>query len=775
MSDYGVVENASASQDTGSVGSGVSNHSENTDYGTDLLVSSICLDEDRCRAIFTDRNGRQLVCHHLAATCKRTAGGTSHVLLRGSHSTRAVAGHYRRVLNKAGEITGGNAREFIDPQVIDLAEEAVRDRNAALASQFFTPGKSSAPDLPAATPTKPKISPGPSVLRTDVKEESVSLSRPEQLLYTASKSFNPHKQLSKLKAEVTQQQQDQTAALATLAASIESLKQENAASIKSLKQDSVEQGNNFGTILGLVEQLYKKRHQESVDAALNLKAPVPDSKPAAVPSGSGSSSGSRKKRLYVIGHGHLSPRSVGFYDDSWDRVRQLTDNCSRARYAKVKDEDHGFRWLEQFFKDRKSRVPNWVLRKRPHYPDLDFLLAELETSDDGSFSAASSSTSLNALLEAAELSVPEAAATRAAAVSAPPTDPPAHTVMDDLLTIEPDPSQKKDDELFGVSLDNPSVLVKSLTPPGLTEGVQQRFFDQIVDVASLPKHEGTLERSNDTSVDVFVQAVSHLATERDENNGQTGHVDTGYRNGDRTALKFLTSEEKLRKAASFLHNQQYPIQRRFLGSLTGVLIGAGFTANSARRIAKGSLAFRIGQDSYDLYNNLLHHLLGVLASSNWTECKHQIAFHSENLTTIRSSYYTRAQVISGIYIYLRDGCVKHWTDIKLITAGFTRFQEEMTKAIKSGTGGGGTASGGPGFTLCKHCKAGVHGGGKQFCPWKDLSHEEAREAGAAALRSLSTKGGGAGGGKAGGKKKKGKKREESKDDDDAAASGAESD
>lgn len=763
MSDYGVVENASASQDTGSVGSGSSNHSENTDYGTNLLVSSFLLDEDRCRAIYTDRSGRQLVCHHLAVECKRTAGGTSHVLLRGAGSTRANAGHYRRVLNKAGEIIGGNAREFIDPQVIELAEEAERDRNAALASQYFTPGKPSASERSTTTPTKPKISPGPSVLRPNVKEEFASLSRPEQLLFTASKSFNPHKQLSKLKAEVTQQQQDQTKALATLTASIE-----------SLKQDSADKDNNFGTLVGLVEKLYTKKHQESVDAALksnDLKPDIkPNIKPVAGPSGSGSSSGSRKHRLYVIGHGHLSPRSTGFYEDSWDRVRRLTDNCSRARYVRVTGEDAGFRWLKQFFKDRGNKVPTWVLRKRPFYPDLDFLLSELETSDEDSFSAASSSTSLNALLHAAELSTPTTKSPTTPVVSPPPKVPPSTTIGDDLLAIEPDPSEKKDDELFGVSLDNPSVLVKSLTPPGLPEGVQQRFFDQILDVVSIPKHEGTLDRSNDTSVDVFVQAVSHLATDRDETSGHTGHVDTGYRNGDRTALKFLTSEEKLRKAASFLHNQQYKILRRFLGSLTGVLIGAGFTAESAKRIAKSSLAFRIGRDSYDLYSNLLHHLLGVLSTSGWTECKHQLAFHTDNLSTIRTSYYTRAQVIGGIYIYLRDGSVKNWTDIKLITAGFTRFQAEMTKAIKT-TAGSGTASGGAGLTFCKHCKAGIHGGGKQFCPWKDLSHEEAREAGAAALRSLSAKGGGKGGGN---KKKKGQKREESKDDDDAVASGAES-
>ena len=83
-------------------------------------------------------------------------------------------------------------------------------------------------------------------------------------------------------------------------------------------------------------------------------------------------------------------------------------------------------------------------------------------------------------------------------------------------------------------------------------------------------------------------------------------------------------------------------------------------------------------------------------------------------------------MVGKMYIYLREGQSKNWTSLNLQTAQLNQLSTLIGIGNPGFGGGGGSATNVQDYSACADCKVKIHGGGKQNCPWKDVSATEAR-------------------------------------------------
>ena len=193
----------------------------------------------------------------------------------------------------------------------------------------------------------------------------------------------------------------------------------------------------------------------------------------------------------------------------------------------------------------------------------------------------------------------------------------------------------------------------------------------------------------------------------------------------------MKTTEDLSEALSYLLEEHHTILETFQGDLESVLLGVNAPEDVATHVASNSLAFRIGQDTLQSYINLLNHLSGVNNTRGWGYCKSQLNHHASRIGLIRNKYRHRIQVVSKIYIYLRDNQAKDWMSLKIQNAEIKTLRAQMSN--QTGDGGGA----GSGYA-CSHCKSALHGGGRAACPWKDKTSSEAKKGAAAFMLRMST-------------------------------------
>ena len=97
-----------------------------------------------------------------------------------------------------------------------------------------------------------------------------------------------------------------------------------------------------------------------------------------------------------------------------------------------------------------------------------------------------------------------------------------------------DLSLGKDNELFGVGINNVNALENGLAPPGSGKKTVSIFLEQIDDMTVYPRH---ISHKNSEALGEFVDAVTDLSNHRDGRRG--GTKDTGWQNKTRNALEYI--------------------------------------------------------------------------------------------------------------------------------------------------------------------------------------------------------------------------------------------
>ena len=398
-----------------------------------------------------------------------------------------------------------------------------------------------------------------------------------------------------------------------------------------------------------------------------------------------------RSRLYAIARGKGGVQTCGLYREPWDRVEALVNGYSKSRYKRVKSVKEGMLFIRDYFRSKGVSLPEW-LRGKGHYPDLlrirrrlglDVRGMEVFSSDDS---------------EASEYETDQGD---------------EESEGEQVQRMGVDPSLGRDNELFGVNVKNVVTLEKGLSPPKLGKATMTLFLEQIDDVTAYPRHSS--DKTSESLGD-FVEAVTDM---NNASHGRKGGTrDTGWKQKHRNSLEGIKSSEKLSSALSYLLEEQHNVLETCHGDLEVVLIHAQVEEDYATNIITNSLAMRIFKDTLHSFISLLNHLAGVNNTRGWEACLSQIKHHAEKVSLIRGKYRHRIQMVSKLYIYLRDGQAKNWMSLKIHHAEITALRQQMTR---QGDGTGGTQ----GYN-CSHCKSALHGGGKASCPWKDKSGTEAK-------------------------------------------------
>lgn len=195
----------------------------------------------------------------------------------------------------------------------------------------------------------------------------------------------------------------------------------------------------------------------------------------------------------------------------------------------------------------------------------------------------------------------------------------------------------------------------------------------------------------------------------------------------------MKTSEDLSGTLSYLLEQHHTILETFQGDLESVLLGINAPEDVATHVAANLLAFRIGRNTLQSYINLLNHLSGVNNTRGWEYCKSQLNHHAFRIGLIWNKYRHRIQVVSKVYIYLRDNQAKDWMSLKVQNAEIKTLRAQMSN--QTGEGGGSVS----GYT-CSWCKSALHVGGRNTCPWKDKTSSEAKKEAAAFMLKMSTGG-----------------------------------
>ena len=150
---------------------------------------------------------------------------------------------------------------------------------------------------------------------------------------------------------------------------------------------------------------------------------------------------------------------MGLYLETWDRLELLVSRYPRSRYKKVRSEKEGVLFIKEYFCVKGFSWPKWIKEGTPHYPRLSqicrHLGMELLSSDDSEESLLDSdpSSDLN---------------------SHSPSTKPSKRIEGKKMGV--DPSLRKDNELFGVGIQNVNVLEKGLVPSGLGKKIISLFL-----------------------------------------------------------------------------------------------------------------------------------------------------------------------------------------------------------------------------------------------------------------------------------------------------------
>jgi hypothetical protein len=303
-----------------------------------------------------------------------------------------------------------------------------------------------------------------------------------------------------------------------------------------------------------------------------------------------------------------------------------------------------------------------------------------------------------------------------------------------MVLTGPDPSAKKNDEVFGVDLGSEMDLRAALLPPELPEGVSKGLANAMVDVVAIPGgFSGGIDESGSNEMALLGEAMEELVSQGRNQMEGASKADLHWRSGKRTSLRQVKSLDALRKRIKVLLKLRDKVIKHTIIAVRNACKRGGW--QDLERIeawAHGGYITRITRDAMDYYLSLHQHLMGLLiAGAPWDYVKMEQDHHVEELDLIRTTQDSRLQALCALYAYLRDGQSKNWHSDEL------QYKRNMDIFAREGGQGGddlSTLGGSSGH--CLKCGTSLHSGGKANCPWNGVSDAQAKKNANKVIRNM---------------------------------------
>jgi hypothetical protein len=308
-----------------------------------------------------------------------------------------------------------------------------------------------------------------------------------------------------------------------------------------------------------------------------------------------------------------------------------------------------------------------------------------------------------------------------------------------LSLIGPDPSMKKDDELFGFEFGSEVEARDNLCPPGLTPEQARALANTVVDVVALPGgFTSSYEEKDGSDMALMSAALEELVHQGRSGTENALKSDLQWRSEKRVGLRTVKDSPGLSKRLKILLKLRDRVIKKMIQSTVNVLKRAGWNDMDAINAwAVGGYYTKLIRESMDAWIGLHQHLLGLATTEKvpWTYVQVELEHHVEELETLRNTQDSRLQALCANYVYLRDGHAGSWHSTSL---QYKRNAELFTKVAETKefcmplTSESEIKS----YVGCIHCGTMLHTGGKVQCPWKRFSKKKAKLKANAALLSL---------------------------------------
>jgi hypothetical protein len=302
----------------------------------------------------------------------------------------------------------------------------------------------------------------------------------------------------------------------------------------------------------------------------------------------------------------------------------------------------------------------------------------------------------------------------------------------------PDPSTKKEEEIFGIDMGSEIELRNGISPPGLTADTKRDLANTMVDVVALPGgyHGGNEEDTGGNDMALLGAAMQELVHQGRTTTENSMKSDLNWRSSKRTSIKEIRGIEGLRKRIKVLLKLRMKVTKSMMRAVRNACKRGGWLdKGQVEAWAQGGHYTRIVRDTMDWYLSLHQHLMGLATTeAPWSYVQIEIDHHVEEMEVIRNTQDSRLQALCSLYAYLRDGQASNWHSTSLQYKRNVEIyaRSSDTLSTSSESLGNGSAS----FIGCSYCGTTLHLGGKDKCPWGYLQPPKARKEGNKALRCL---------------------------------------
>jgi hypothetical protein len=309
-----------------------------------------------------------------------------------------------------------------------------------------------------------------------------------------------------------------------------------------------------------------------------------------------------------------------------------------------------------------------------------------------------------------------------------------------LSLIGPDPSTKKEDELFDFEYGSEVEVRTKMCPPGLGSDHAKSLANAVVDVVALPGgFTGGNEEKEGSDMAMMSAALAELVQQGRSSTENATKSDLHWRSDKRIGLRYIKDLNTLIKRLKDLLKLRDRVLKNMIRATVNVLKRAGWTDMDAINAwGVGGYFTKLVRDTMDAWIALHQHLLGLATTENvpWAYVQVEIDHHVEELELLRNTQDSRLQALCANYTYVRDGHAGSWHSTSL---QYKRNAEIFTKVADadyckpfSEHAGGSVKS----FPGCTHCGTILHTGGKIQCPWKKFSKKKAKTKANASLLAL---------------------------------------
>jgi hypothetical protein len=248
----------------------------------------------------------------------------------------------------------------------------------------------------------------------------------------------------------------------------------------------------------------------------------------------------------------------------------------------------------------------------------------------------------------------------------------------------PNPSMKKEDELFEFEYGSEMEVRASMCPPGMGPDHAKILANSVVDVVALPGgFTGGNDEKEGSDLAMTSAALEELVQQGRSSNESTMKSDLQWRSGKRTGLRSIKSLTDLTKRFKDLLKLCNCVIKNMIKATVNALKQASWTNMEAINAwdVRGYF-MKMLCNTMDAWIALHQHLLGLAITENvpWAYVQVEINHHVEELELLRNAQDSRLQALCANYIYVRDGHAGSWLSTALQNK---RNAEIFTKVAES--------------------------------------------------------------------------------------------